>query len=310
MTPTRRHDPQLAQLAFCSMDMPLSVHFFRDILGFGDAGGRVLTGARLAQVQDLAVDEARCIIWWLPGGQEFFQVELFHHTTPPIRERRLDPAEPGWKRCSLLVPHLDEMRSRLVDAGIATANGTPRRLTCIEPGSGIPIDLIDDAQPGSDGGSPRAASVTLGVSDLSWARRAFIDALGLRESDESRPTALDLDGWSDPERPDHSRLVLEVGDVLLEIVELPDARPRAADARLSDQGFMNIAFGFREEARLHAAYENLTRSGFRGTVPAPQGMGACYLVGLDGISVELLLFPPGYEDDYGFTPLKPPRRLA
>lgn len=286
----RSGDPQIAQVALCTTDLPLTVSFFRDLLGFLDAGGRVMAGRRLAEVQDLPVDEARCTLWWLTNSQELFQLELFNHTAPPIRERSSHPDDPGWQRCGLVVPDLDEALSRLAGAGVEPVSlhsERPRRAEVREPGSGVLIELVEpsiDAH--MTGSAPLASSVRLVVPDVSWARRAFVEALGL-------PVAGEEEG----------RLTVTVGDMLLEIVERPGARRRGGDVLTSDQGFMNIALGFREEQNLLAASERLASCGFRATVPPPEGMGACYLVGPDGISLELLLFPQGYEDQFGFAPL-------
>ena len=52
-------------------------------------------------------------------------------------------------------------------------------------------------------------------------------------------------------------LVVRGGDVYLEVVRYDDPAPRAHDRRLSDQGIMNVAVGFRERERLEALYDRL-----------------------------------------------------
>ena len=77
-------EPQLAQIALCSTDLPRSVQLYTEAFGFAEAGGKVLWGQRVAQIQGLG-DDAAFTLWWLVGRQDLVQLEFFHHTTPPQR---------------------------------------------------------------------------------------------------------------------------------------------------------------------------------------------------------------------------------
>ena len=46
----------------------------------------MLWGERIAQIQELG-DDSAFTISWLVGRQDMVQLELFHHTVPPQRQR-------------------------------------------------------------------------------------------------------------------------------------------------------------------------------------------------------------------------------
>ena len=90
-------EPQLAQIALVSLDLPRTARVLCEGLGFADAGGRLLWGERLARVQKLPTGDATALeVWWLVGRQDFVQFELFTHTTP-----RAKPLPGDWRPSDL-----------------------------------------------------------------------------------------------------------------------------------------------------------------------------------------------------------------
>jgi hypothetical protein len=57
-------EPHLAQVAMCTQDLPGSVRFYREVFGFADAGGELVSGPTLGKMQDLGED-ASCFLWWM-----------------------------------------------------------------------------------------------------------------------------------------------------------------------------------------------------------------------------------------------------
>ena len=110
--------PQIAQIALCTTDMPRSVQLYTEAFGFSEAGGKVLWGQRVAQIQGLG-DDAAFTLWWLVGRQDLVQLEFFHHTTPPQRAvADRAPNDLGWSRFGITVPDFEPALERLAGLGI------------------------------------------------------------------------------------------------------------------------------------------------------------------------------------------------
>jgi catechol 2,3-dioxygenase-like lactoylglutathione lyase family enzyme len=297
----------LTQVALCTADIVRTARTFTEVLGFADAGGRPRWGADAARIQELPTgDDTRTMMWWLVGQQEFVQLELFHHTSPPQRPRRAGwrPCDLGWVRFGVAVDDFDGTLRRLHDAGLATL--TPpatvdggRRVCFREPGADAIVEIMEGRAPG-----PTLGYVAASVADLESARRFFGGAFGLEELE---PDVL--------HRPEHERCwqldgarrtcaVFRAGDALLELAqyESPAARSPAADALLSDQGIMNAALGYRDRAELARAHAAATALGASATTDVPEVAGSVYLRLADGLSFEQLLVPPELDAMYGFTP--------
>ena len=111
-----------------------------------------------------------------------------------------------------------------------------------------------------------ARSVTLSVADLEKSKRFFIGALGMPESVAAlrRPeheALWGLDGAST------RSVVLDAGNVLVELVQYldPVGKPWPDGHRISDQGILNIAFGYRRMRDMMDSYR-------RSRAPAPGPM--------------------------------------
>jgi short-subunit dehydrogenase/catechol 2,3-dioxygenase-like lactoylglutathione lyase family enzyme len=156
-------------------------------------------------------------------------------------------------------------------------------------------------------------SVTLSVPDLEPSARFFGQVLGLDAADgvvlhgPEHEALWGLDGAS------RESLLMWADDFLVEFVRYldPIGRPWPPGYRISDQGIVNIAFGFQERAEFEAAHERCLEAGFRGNA-APLRLGAWSVVYVNddqGFSVELLHVEPWYARQMGFRP-RPTPRLA
>jgi catechol 2,3-dioxygenase-like lactoylglutathione lyase family enzyme len=311
--------PRIAQIALCSNSIPDTTRVLSKAFGFAVAGGRPLWGERLARIQGLPTGASTAVsLWWLVGRQDFMQLELFTHTTP-VQRPRADgwrASDLGWARWGVSVPDFDAALARLARAEVATitepmAFDGGRRVCFIEPGTQVIVEIIEaevdavesDRQTFYDL-APAVHHVSVSVADLQLTRQLFL-AAGLSE--------LAPDQLHSPEHealwglPGASRevAVLTDGDIHLEIVQYsaPLGAPRSSDHLLSDQGFMNIALGFRDRGGLVTTFDAMIAAGCTTGNPLPDVAGGTYLSTPDGLSVELLVAPRELDAEYGFTPM-------
>jgi len=316
---------KIAQLAFCTNDLPQTIRFYTEVFGFAGAGGNVVWGRWLADIQGLG-DDAATAIGWLVGRQDLFQLEFFNHTLPAPRELPPDwrPSDYGWVRWGLTVPDFEPALQRLCRAGVTTItepqvhNGL-RRVCFRDPFTQIVVEIMEDGSALPGGIRPRhydlvpaVVYATLSVADLDRACRFYVDTLGLSHDgvalhNDEMEALWGLSGARS------ESFVVSAGDIYLEVVRYDDpaGRPRPTDYRLSDQGFMNIAVGSRLRAQSEALIERVRASGYRVNAELPGvAAGGTYVADGDGNSVEVICAPREFDSTFGFSPqpalLRPP----
>jgi short-subunit dehydrogenase/catechol 2,3-dioxygenase-like lactoylglutathione lyase family enzyme len=314
---------RLSQIALSVTDLRRAQRWYREVLGLEPAGGTNLFAGPLASmVQGVPRSASTC--WWLVDRQDLFQVELFEFRSPLVRSLPRDwrPCDIGYTTVSFCVADLERTLARAAATGTAPLSdpvGEPgARRVCVRDPEGVLIELMeDDPRAPEPRGRPRpglgavARSVTLSVPDLERSRRLFAGTLGLEPAN-----GLDLHG------PEHEALwgldgarreslLLWADDVLVELVHYtePAGRPWPPGYRISDQGLLNIAFGFRRRAEFEAAHRRCLEAGLSANGP-PLRLGAWSVVYVNddqGFSVELLHVEPWYERQMGFRPRATPR---
>ena len=309
--------PQLAQIALCTSDIPRSVQLYSEVFGFAEAGGRSLWGPRVAKIQDLG-DDGAFVLWWLVGRQDFVQIELFHHTTPPQRPQAADwrPCDLGWVRWGLAVPDFDGVLERLAEEGLATITEPHvvdglRRACFRDPYAGCIVEVMEEGASTPGGVRPRfydlvpaVVYLTLSVPDLAPARAFFCDALGLVEEPGTVLHAPEHEAlWGLPGAA-RETFVARGGDVFLEVVRYDDpvGAPKPDGYLLSDQGFMNGAIGFRSKAAYDETYARFAAGGYHDNNEPPPVAGGTYVVDAQGTSLEILLGPRELDHAFGFQP--------
>lgn len=312
--------PPICQVALCTTDPARSVRVLSVGLGFADAGARFHWGPGLAQVQAIGTD-ATCTIGWLVGRQDFFQFEIFHHSEPTQKPLGPDarPSDFGWSRVGVAVPDFDAALERLAGLGVGTltrplARDGLRRVCFHEPGSRVVIEVMEDGEAIPGGIRPRfydlapaLVYVAISVPDLAVARSFFVDAIGLSEAPATLVHLPEHESLWQLDGARVERAVVCTGDAFLELDQYrePVGRPHPADYLPSDQGFMNAAFGFRDQAPLDAVFARLTDAGFVANRACPQTVGSTYVN--DGLrnTAELLICPRELDDSFGFEPRPP-----
>jgi catechol 2,3-dioxygenase-like lactoylglutathione lyase family enzyme len=305
----------------CTLDLPRSARLYTEVLGFANGGGRPLWGARFGQIQALPTgDDSTAVVWWHVGRQDFVQVELFTHTAPVPRQRTeaWRPCDLGWSRWGVAVADFDATLARLSGAGLQTItepaeSGGVLRGCFREPGADVIIEIMQDG-PNFPGGqlarhydlAPAVSYVALSVADLDRARAVFVGAAGMTElAPDTLHRPVDEALWELPDARCERAVFRGAGDVLLEVSRYrsPEPAPIPDDHLLSDQGFMNVAVGYRQRHDMIATFDAALAAGATANHPPPDVAGGTYLTLDDGISLELLVGPREMDTELGFEPL-------
>ncbi len=314
---------RLSQIAVSVADVRLTQRWYRDVLGLEPAGGTNLFAGPLASMVQ-GVPRAASTCWWLVDRQDLFQIELFEFRSPLVRPKPQDwrPCDIGYTMVSFTVADID----RTIEA--AAAAGTPTltepvgaqgsRRVCVRDPNGVIVELMEeDPRATTPRARPRpeipvvARAVTLSVPDLERSRTFFAEVLELDVADgvtlhgPEHEALWGLDGAA------RDSVVLWADDTIVELVQYtdPPGRPRPPGYRISDQGLLNIAFGFRDRAKFESVHRRCREAGILGNGP-PVRLGAWSVVYVNddqGFSVELLHVEPWYEGRMGFKPARTPR---
>ena len=305
---------RLNQIAFSVVDLKRTEAWFRAAFGLLPAGGtRSFRGPLASHVQGLPRAASTC--WWLVGRDDYVQIELFQFESPMAKLQPADyrPCDIGYSRVGIWVQDFDATLGRLemLDSRPVTAptGERGRRRVCVRSPDGVFVEVMEEdllagrtrvVRPGC-AAAPRY--ITVSVPDLEKSKRFFMGALRLK------PSGVVLHGsehealWGLAGARSNS-VVLDGGDVLVELVQYldPVGQPWPPGYRVSDQGLLNIAFGYRRMRDLLADYRRTRAVGAR-----PNGMplhflnwGVVYVNDEQGFSVELLSVRPRWDGHMGF----------
>lgn len=320
----------LNQIALSVRDLAGTVQWYRDVLQLEPAGGTDSFKGYIAEkVQGLSGARSNC--WWLLDAQGYFQIEFFEFEQPRARPMRKDAQlrDLGYQMVGFHVSNFDATLERARNAGSKTLSSPMgmmgKRRVCLRCPEGVLLELMEDDP--LEGASPTlqrnhiasvARSVTVSVADIEQARQYYVDTLGMvcvNDIQLHAPEHSHL--WLDAES-ERKVLLLQAGGVLVELVQYidPEPRPRINNARINDQGLLNIALGFRSQSDFNAAYRRCRSFDVSGNW-RPLHLGAwsvVYVNDPNGLSVELLMVRPWYDARMGFAPKalptykKPPRK--
>lgn len=297
--------------------------WYQEVFGLQPAGGtRAFRGYIAEKVQGLAGARSTC--WWLLDRKPFFQLELFEFERPEARPQlaghRL--CDIGYGMIGLHVTDFDAVLSALTKRGAgllsAPLGESGSRRVCVRDPEGVLLEIMEDDPLGDvcmvDQASDRplvaVRSITLSVADMAQSENFFIDVLGMEPVEDGalhNASHAALWGLASAHRRER---VLRAGGVLVELVQYldPIGRPRPDGYRISDQGILNIALGFRSQREFERAWRRCRSAGLRGNW-WPLRLGAWSVVYVNdnqGFSVELLHVARWYDRFLGFRPKQPP----
>ena len=306
---------RLCQVALSVIDEQRTIQFYNELFGWQcNSESYFFRGPIIQRLQRVPSQESHITL--MAGDQEFMQLELFHYDKPPARVSRFDrkPSDIGYTRITMLVPDFYQTLAALknLDVNTLTAplviDGTER--VCVLDPNGVYVEIVA-AAPGTLplDGAAHLIGVSLTVADLEKSRHLFGMTLDLKEIANALPDRERLWGVSDAVK---ESLLYDAGACWIEVsaYRQPHSAGWPEDYLLSDQGFLNIAFGFRKAKHFRQAKEKLLANGYRfnGKGLRVLGIYADYFTDKQGFSFELLCIPPWADGSAGYKKASWPLR--
>lgn len=310
----------ICQVAFSALNGPGLREWYANVFGLVKAGKIVFFPPATSTVQGIPGAWEKCS--WLIDQQDYFQLEFFQFWHP---RSRLKP--PGWRPCDIgynmlgiAVTDFDQVLRKVAafssrEVPRAFGKAGERRACVADPEGNLveiyerdPLSLVDSANSGICRPEVPAVvrSMRASVPDLGQARDAFVGAMGLQVVEGFQLHNARDEGMWGLKGVKASSLVLRSANFLLELVEYrtPEPSPWPPDYSIKDQGFMNIAFGFRNRDDYERSFAQATREGMRpnGEV-VDLGLGkVMYVNDRQGFSVEMLTVGKRFWSLMGFNP--------
>jgi len=301
-----RVDKHVCQVAITALDGDGLREWYVNVFGLVKSGKMLFFPPSTSRVQGVpgAWEKAS----WALDQQDYFQLEIFRFLNPRTR-----PKPPGWRPCdigyNMVGVAVNDFDQVLRNVCAFSEGNTPavtgeagNRRACVADPEGNLVEIYErDPLTQIEGTDTRFLrpevpavfrTMRASVPNLAQAREDFVEGMGLQvvegfqlhsPEDESQ---WGLDGARS------TSVVVRADNFLLELVEYhsPRPQPRPEDYLLSDQGFMNIALGYRGNKAFDSAFDQATRYGMKpnGKVVDAGIFRVMYVNGRSDLSVEML----------------------
>ena len=316
-------DRHICQVAFTALNAPALREWYANVFGFVKSGKVIFFPPATTRVQGIPGAWEKCS--WLIDQQDYFQLEFFQFWSPRIRLKpdSWRPSDIGYNMVGIAVTDFDQVLRNFSAFSAKSAPNTfgepGSRRTCVADPEGNLVEIYErDPLTAIDACNANVArpeipavvrTMRVSVPSLEAARQAYVDAMGLQvvedfvlHTDEDEA----LWGLADTRA---SRLLLRADNFLLELVQYssPVARSWPEGYSLADQGFMNIALGFRDgedydRSIAHATGNGMTANGEVLDIGIFQVM---YVNEQHGFSVEMLHARKAFWSISGFNAQQP-----
>jgi catechol 2,3-dioxygenase-like lactoylglutathione lyase family enzyme len=303
MNQTGKH---ICQVAFTALDAAGLREWYANVFGLIRSGKIIFFPPSTERVQ--GVPGAWEKTSWLLDQQDYFQLEFFRFLSPRTRLRPADwrPCDIGYSMVGIAVNDFDQvLRNVGAFSGIAPPSidgeAGERRAVVADPEGNLVEILERDPVTKIEGMNTKilrpevpavVRTMRMVVPNLEEAREDFVDALGLQVVEEFRLHRAEDEALWGLDGAESDSLVLRTDNFLLEVVQYrsPESRPWPAGYQLSDQGFMNVALGYRNNRDYDTSFDRATRNGMRpnGTVADIGIFRVMYVNDRNGFSVEML----------------------
>lgn len=299
-------EKHICQVAFTALDAAGLREWYAKVFGFVKSGKTIFFPPATSRVQGIPGAWEKCS--WLIDQQDYFQLEFFQFWTPRTRLKPVDwrPCDIGYNMVGIAVNDFDQvLRNVCAFSAISPPDtlGEPGdRRTCVSDPEGNLVEIYERDPLIALGGAsssvvrPEVPAVVrtmrVSVPSLEDARQTYVESIGLRlVEDFVLHTDEDEALWGIPDAS-ASSVLLCADNFLLELVEYssPIPQPRPQNYSLADQGFMNIALGFRDSGDYDRSMDHATRHGMtaNGEVLDIGVFRVMYVSDPHGFSVEML----------------------
>ena len=317
------HEKQVCQVAFSAINGPALREWYANVFGLVKSGKVIFFPPSTTNVQGIAGAWEKCS--WLIDQQDYFQLEFFQFLTPRSRLKpdNWRPCDIGYNMLGIAVNDFDQVLRNVsafsaIDPPASTGETGARRACVADPEGNLveiyerdPLSLVAGATANILRPEVPAVvrSIRVSVPHLEDARHSYVEAMGLQVvKDFKLHSADDEATWGLPDARAKS-LLLRGANFLVELVEYHSPEPQRwpAGYRISDQGFMNIALGYRDTADYDRSFEQATREGMRpnGKVTDIGVFRVMYVNDPDGFSIEMLNARKRFWSVSGFNSQEP-----
>ena len=316
-------EKHICQVAFSALNGPRLREWYANVFGFVKSGKVIFFPPSTGNVQGIAGAWEKCS--WLIDQQDYFQLEFFQFWSPRSRLKpdNWRPCDIGYNMVGIAVNDFDQvLRNVCAFSAIdppTVAGDTGNRRACVMDPEGNwveiyerdPLTLIEGAITSTVRPEIPAVVRTMraSVPSLEDARQAYVEAMGLQvvhdfQLHRSEDEAL----WGLPGARVKA-LLLRSANFLLELVEYesPTALSWPPGYSLADQGFMNIALGYRDRHDYDRSFGHAVRNGMtpNGKVTDIGVFRVMYVNDQHGFSVEMLNARKAFWSISGFNPREP-----
>jgi catechol 2,3-dioxygenase-like lactoylglutathione lyase family enzyme/uncharacterized protein YndB with AHSA1/START domain len=315
-----RRPRHVCQVAFSAHDAAGLRQWYADAFGLLRSSKIIFFPPSTTTVQGIPGAWEKC--YWLVDQQDYFQLEFFQFWRPRSRLKPRDwrSCDIGYNLLGIAVNDFDRaVRNVCAFSGIeapAISGEAGDRRACVADPEGNLVEIrerdpLRDLDPGTaDVLRPEVPAVVrsmrVSVPSLAQARETYVEALGLEPvEDYALHSPRDEEMWG-LAGAEVDSLLLRAGNFLVELVEYrsPQPAPRPEGYRICDQGFMNIALGYRDRHDYDRAFALATDRGMapNGDVTDIGVFRVMYVNDPAGFSVEMLYARRPFWSLSGFNP--------
>ena len=315
----------LCQVGFSCLNAGQLRDWYHDCFGMVYSGGiMAFPPMSTHSIQGITPNPVEKVSW-LVDQQDYFQLEFFQFYRPKSRPRPIDRrfCDIGYSMVGIHARDFDKVMA-LVTANSdrplpAPVGAVGDRRVCFQDPEGNWIEVMErdplSQIEGTDPGIIRPELLTatrfmrLSVPSLDITREAFIDAMGLCEVEGYQLHTKEHEALWGLEGAETKTALLRGRNFLVEVVEYQshDPKPWPVGYQISDQGFMNIALGFRETSEFDRGFEQALANGMTPN-GKPVDIGifrVMYVNDPQGFSVEMLNARKGLWSMSGFNTGEP-----
>jgi catechol 2,3-dioxygenase-like lactoylglutathione lyase family enzyme len=317
-------DKHVCQVAFSALNGPALREWYANVFGLVKSGKVIFFPPSTTTVQGIPGAWEKCS--WLIDQQDYFQLEFFQFWKPrsQLKPDGWRPCDIGYNMLGIAVNDFDQV---LRNIGAFSAMECPDvvgepgdRRACVADPEGNLVEIYErDPLAALDGEAavtplrPEVPAVVrtmrASVPNLADAQQTYVDALGLQVIENFRlHSGQDEALWGLPGARATS-LLLRSDNFLVELVEYssPQPRPWPPGYSIADQGFMNIALGYRDSKQYDQYLEHAVRQGMtaNGKVVDIGVFRVMYVNDQHGFSVEMLNARKAFWSISGFNSQEP-----